>query len=294
MSGRAPDFRPRHQSRRPPRMRRGAIFITALGIVVILSGLVLVFAQAMRTEAIASANRLSYLQADAVEQGAERWVLAQVESNPADAATITTVAAEALPVGEWLLLGPRADPTQTQNYAFGIADESAKINLNKAPSSRLSLLPAMTTEAADCIVDWVDADSTPGANGAESDYYSSLPEPYQCKNAPLETVEELLLVKNVTPDLLFGNDRNRNGVLEAREQTAGGLGSMFNGTGDDGRGFYNYVTVYSVEPNKSIDGTARVNVNSQDRGALEEGPPKSIDRRPSHQSDGRRDGVGRA
>jgi len=52
--------------------RRGAIFVTALGIVVILSGLILVFAQEMRTEAIASANRLSYLQADAVEQGAEK------------------------------------------------------------------------------------------------------------------------------------------------------------------------------------------------------------------------------
>ena len=34
------------------------------------------------------------------------------------------------------------------------------------------------------------------------------------KNGPLETVEELLLVRGVTPQLLFGADINRNGQLD--------------------------------------------------------------------------------
>jgi type II secretory pathway component PulK len=59
--------------------RRGVIFITALGIIVVLTGLALVFAQAMRTEALASGNRRSQAQADAVELGAEQWVLAQID-----------------------------------------------------------------------------------------------------------------------------------------------------------------------------------------------------------------------
>src|SRR5207342_1622287 len=104
----------------------------------------------------------------------------------------------------------------------GVIDEGAKINLNVLmqldPSgarllAALLLLPNMTPEIANSIVDWLDSDSTPRDGGAEDDYYSSLAQPYHCKNGPLESIEELLLVKGVTPQLLFGSDRNRNGII---------------------------------------------------------------------------------
>src|SRR3954470_11759264 len=110
------------------------IFVTALGVVVILTGLVLVFAQSMRTEAIASANRLCAAEADAIEQGAEQWVLAQVDANPGDALTITQIPAEEMQVGKgyfWLL---RPVPDNDRQYDFGIIDESSKVNLNYATS----------------------------------------------------------------------------------------------------------------------------------------------------------------
>jgi general secretion pathway protein K len=56
----------------------------------------------------------------------------------------------------------------------------------------------------DSILDWLDADDLYRANGAENDYYRSLKEPYDCKNGPLDSVEELLLVKGVTPELFYG------------------------------------------------------------------------------------------
>src|SRR4051812_30086300 len=65
--------------RRVPK-RKGAIFIAALGVTVVLSGLLLVFAQEMRTEAIAGANRVADAQAAAVEQAGEQWVLAQLQT----------------------------------------------------------------------------------------------------------------------------------------------------------------------------------------------------------------------
>ena len=65
------------------------IFITALGIIVVLSGLVLVFAQDMRSEGMRSANQVAYLQADAIELGAEQWFLANCEAYQGDALTIT-------------------------------------------------------------------------------------------------------------------------------------------------------------------------------------------------------------
>src|SRR5947209_16435905 len=127
-----------HRVRRASRSRRGMIFVTALGVVVILTGLVLVFAQSMRTEAIASVNRRSAVEADAIEQGAEQWVLAQVDANPGDALTITQMLAEEMQVGRGYFWFIRPLPDTDRNYDFGIADESAKVNLNYATSDPTS------------------------------------------------------------------------------------------------------------------------------------------------------------
>jgi general secretion pathway protein K len=57
----------------------------------------------------------------------------------------------------------------------------------------------------DSILDWRDPDDFQRLNGAENDYYQSLKEPYNCKNGNLDSVEELLLVRGVTPDLFHGS-----------------------------------------------------------------------------------------
>src|SRR5262249_47632191 len=107
---------------------------------------------------------------------------------------------------------------------FGLTDEAGKWNINalmaldssgKVLHDALMKLPDMTDDIAWSIVDWVDPDEEPNPGGAESEYYAGLSTPYQCKNAPLDTIEELLLVKGVTPSLLYGTDRNRNGKLDA-------------------------------------------------------------------------------
>lgn len=47
----------------------------------------------------------------------------------------------------------------------------------------------------DCLVDWVDQDELTHINGVESEYYESLNPPYKAKNAALDTVDELALIK---------------------------------------------------------------------------------------------------
>jgi DNA uptake protein ComE-like DNA-binding protein len=120
-------------------------------------------------------------------------------------------------------------------------------------------LPNMTPDIANSILDWIDPDDEPRTNGAESDYYESLSPPYQAKNGPLDSLEELLLVKGVTPQLLLGNDRNRNGVLEPDED---------DGTGTLDRGWLAYLTVYSREQNVDSQGNPRINVNDPDLNTL--------------------------
>jgi hypothetical protein len=66
-------------------------------------------------------------------------------------------------------------------------------------------------------LDWIDEDDDQREFGAEEDFYSGMSPPYAPKNGPLDTVEELLLVRGVTPWLLFGGDVNRNFTLERRD-----------------------------------------------------------------------------
>jgi type II secretory pathway component PulK len=242
----------------PP--RRGAIFVLALAVIVILTGLVLVFAQEMRTEALASANRLAYVQADSIEQGAEQWVLAQVESFAPDAVTITQTDAEALQVGGGYFWVLQPDPTQNQTYGYGITDESGKLNLNNATATtplQFINLPGMTTDIVTAMSDWIAA-----GGGSTSSYYQSLQDPYNSKNGPFESVPEMLLLDEMTPQILYGIDLNHDGVIDATEQALGGVGAQFNAGTDDTRGLYNYITCFSLFPTAPASGTPPVNVNS--------------------------------
>jgi DNA uptake protein ComE-like DNA-binding protein len=122
----------------------------------------------------------------------------------------------------------------------------------------------MTEQIADAILDWMDADDTPREYGAESETYGQLTPPYLPKNGPLDTVEELLLVRGVTPMLLFGCDANRNGRIDAGEPTADSIPNVDNSDGSMNRGWAAYLTLFSMEKNVKPDGTARINLNGDD------------------------------
>ena len=168
------------------------------------------------------------------------------------------------------LLSPDDPNATSQPYRFGVADEAAKINVNALLAldngkgdvgfQILMDLPNMTEDVANSILDWLDPTSdTPRSDGAKDDYYSSLSPPYHCKNGPIDSLEELLLVKGVTPQLLFGNDRNRNGVLDPDED---------DGSGQVDLGWSAYLTVYSREPNTDSQGNPRIYINDSDLNAL--------------------------
>jgi general secretion pathway protein K len=58
------------------------------------------------------------------------------------------------------------------------------------------------------VKDWLDSgddDATTGLSGAESDYYQGLDPPYASRNGPILDLDELLLVKGITPELFFGS-----------------------------------------------------------------------------------------
>ena len=59
-------------------------------------------------------------------------------------------------------------------------------------------------EMLDCLDDWQDEGDLHLLNGAESDDPFYRKRGYECKNAPVDTVDELLLIKNWGEEVLYG------------------------------------------------------------------------------------------
>ncbi|MHC5020149.1 MAG: type II secretion system minor pseudopilin [Planctomycetota bacterium] len=163
----------------------------------------------------------------------------------------------------------RNDPDRPDDIAYGLDDENGKININTAPAEILAELPGLNSEIANAIVDWRDDnDEISNEEGAEESYYLSLRSPYSPRNAPFETIEELLLVRGITPALLYGEDRNRNGVLDPNENDGEENAPEDDANGELDRGIYPFITIWSRERNLDQDEKARVNVNSADADTL--------------------------
>ncbi|MEZ6065190.1 MAG: type II secretion system protein GspK [Planctomycetaceae bacterium] len=119
----------------------------------------------------------------------------------------------------------------------------------------------MTDELADAILDWVDADDDPRTYGIESDLYELMTPPYSAKNGPIDSIDELLMVDGVTAELLYGEDANRNGLLDPNENDGTATLPNDNADGILDLGWSAYLTGYSRESNLRPDGTSKINVN---------------------------------
>ena len=193
--------------------------------------------------------------------------------------------------GAFCIVAARENDTGANPIRFGLIDESSKLNLNTLLSlnsaddeqedlagggdadeeqqqEMLMAIPSMTVDIADAILDWLDEDETPRLSGAENEYYGTLNPPYETKNGKLETLDELLRVRGVTSSMLYGEDVNRNGLLDANEND--GEASLPYDTADGvlDRGWSTYFTVVSREANLRADRELRVDINQDDLVAL--------------------------
>ncbi len=154
---------------------------------------------------------------------------------------------------------------------YGLTDEASKINLNTASRAQLLALfdqielhDISPEQLADALIDWRDDNDAPvSLNGAESSYYITLDPAYRSKSRPLQTVEELLMIKGFTGRILYGEDYNRNGYPDENEQD-GDEGVFPPDNGDDilDRGILPLVTVYSWDFNFANDNKPRIPLNS--------------------------------
>ncbi|HTC89730.1 MAG TPA: hypothetical protein VK686_15590 [Bryobacteraceae bacterium] len=98
--------------------------------------------------------------------------------------------------------------------------ENSKLNVNSATAPELGSLllalgvnPSQVTALVAGILDW--RAGTPGGSFSEFDqYYLSLTPSFRARHASLQEIEELLLVRGITPDLFYGSyTRDADGRL---------------------------------------------------------------------------------
>ena len=96
---------------------------------------------------------------------------------------------------------------------YTIKDENGKISINSTGKIVLNKLLAYSGVKekldqdiiSDSILDWIDSNKNHRINGAEDDYYRTQHPPYLAKNGKIETLSELLKVRGVTEEILYGS-----------------------------------------------------------------------------------------
>lgn len=151
-------------------------------------------------------------------------------------------------------MGDEAGPV-----VFGVSDEESRLDVNTATTNEFSQLPGMTSDVAAAIIDWRSDTNAPVVGGAGRDYYANLQPPYECRNGPLQTVRELLMVRGVTSGELLGED---NEDTSGSEELSSELGGFLDS------GWASAFTVESTDKNVSSDGKDRVNIQNADEAAL--------------------------
>lgn len=226
--------------------------MVVLWILVLLTGLATEFAFSMRTEVNTTRN---------YKEDVESYFLAKAGINLAFAEILQNARFHSIHNEHGFIFGkPKISPSprnqETQKFqdeentdfdivnrteiplgagtiSYKITDENGKININKVSRETLvKILAASGIEIgeerdviADSILDWIDKDSDHKLNGAENDYYQNLTPPYSAKNDFFDSLSELLKVRGITEEILYGTPEDEIG--DGSRQTYLGLDKFF-------------------------------------------------------------------
>jgi hypothetical protein len=289
-----------------PRARRGLILIVVLVMVVLLSLLAASYSYMVNANMRGVISRHQEFQARMAAESGFQYAISILRearydpgvwyNNPAlfravlvegtDEETDTRqfnetgqYDAHAQPAWRFHLVARNEEDPATVRY--GITDETSKLDLNLATQDQLrrlmtALIPQEADNAVDVAVlvdsllDWRERGTAPRPNGAKDEYYATLEPPYRCKQAPFSTIEELLLVRGFTSWVLFGEDYNRNGLLDAGEDDDLESFPPDNADGLLYAGIAPYLTLWSQEINAASDAQPRINLNMEDTAELQE------------------------
>src|SRR3972149_4516311 len=183
---------------------RGMILITVMWIVLVLSLISFSCAAAVRVEVDYSQQSFDSDRAFYMAKGAAEVVY--------NAYAKKTPIPEGTPIrqenGEYIFPFETGEARVHFESAAGLIDLNAASNQVLASLfDSLGIAPDTRNRLVDSILDWRDADDIPHLYGGEgNDYPRNKPErASQPRNGGFQSVDELLLVKNMTPELFHGS-----------------------------------------------------------------------------------------
>lgn len=188
-----------------------------LWILVLLIAIASEFSHSTRTEINTTKN---------FKEEVESYYLAQAGVNLAIAEILQNSEYHALDQEGEILFGRKNLPESLNSnsrknielgkgsFSYSIKDENVKLNLNILPEPTIKKMlegsgvkmGSLRDIIADSIMDWRDKDNLHRLNGAEDDYYMTLTPPYESKDDFFDSVEELLWVKGMTKEILYGTE----------------------------------------------------------------------------------------
>jgi general secretion pathway protein K len=162
-------------------------------------------------------------------------------------------------------------PVGEGTVSIKIIDLERKVNINTAiyPANSQMIIQALTlmgvdandiSVVSDSILDWIDPDDLPRVAGAESDYYQGLAVPYYAKNAPMDDLSELLLIRGILdqPEIYWGGTATNH--ERAQFQRKLGFGTAPGQMPDYPFGLKDIFTPFS---------SGKININTADENVLQ-------------------------
>jgi len=234
--------------------RRGIVLVLVLWILVVLTVLTLGISQGVRIDnmvQISLADRLAarWLARAGVHQAIS--VIAQDNSSNDSTADIwyrndLAFYQVEMPQGVFSVISNREK--HDLEPVFGVTDEAARLNLNVATAQQLTRLPGMTQTMAEAVVQWRNNRKTIHTNDPHRYCFS--------------TIRQLAWIDQITPNILYGEDYNLNGILDINEND-GPISAPDDNQDDQlDKGILAYLTVYSYEMNRNAKGQKRFNLNT--------------------------------
>jgi general secretion pathway protein K len=198
----------------------GVAIIIAVAIIGVIVILTLQFNKSMMSELYAAANLNDGIKLEYVARSGFNCALAVIREDDKNTDSLHDTWADFEDYSVY-----SAALFEEGLFSVEISDLAGRIQINNLvgldgnynPGQKDLLIRLLTSEEfnidtdeaediTDAIKDWIDKDNEVTRFGAEDPYYQSLDPPYSCRNHPLESLDDLLLIKGITRELFYGED----------------------------------------------------------------------------------------
>lgn len=206
--------------------KKGGALLISLFILIILSIIVGSLAVEMSIEGMLQSNKKKKYKAEILAQSGIDFAKAIIEKqDEAQELEINDMTEDkddfmknALFLKRGLNVLLNLSVTNMGNIEINIQTAETGRNINKLNRNQLIEIFEMANipstewnELVDCLHDWIDPGDLHRLNGAESDDQFYLDKGYRVKNSFVDSLEELLLIKNWNNDILYGRESDEEG-----------------------------------------------------------------------------------